>query len=297
MTTTTAEQAFDGRPVPPSAPAAAASAEDARTIRLFGLDVVDTTLSAAARWMVDAAAAGRRAEAAFLNAHCVNVMSRDAAYRADIERATRVFCDGAGVRLAARAAGIRLRGNVNGTDLLPHLCREAARRRETLFLLGGAEGVAAEAARRLEAEYPELVVAGTHHGYLADRTVEDAAIAAIAGSGASILLVGMGVPRQERWIARNRHRLAPTVVAGVGGLFDYYSGRIARAPLPLRRLGLEWAWRMAQEPRRLAGRYLVGNATFLVRLAVLRLLTPTAFAVAPGIDAPSEKSNPHRHAA
>lgn len=261
--------------VDPGVPVAARPA----CVRLFGLDVTDTTREEAARWMVAAAVRRDRAEVAFLNAHCVNVMSRDSAYRSALEGATRVLADGAGVRLAARAAGVALADNVNGTDLLPVLCRQAAEAGIRLFFLGGAPGVAAEAARRLEAAHPGLVVAGTHHGYFADREAEEAAFEAIATSGAGILLVGMGVPRQELWIARNRHRLAAPVVAGVGGLFDYYSGRIPRAPLALRRSGLEWAWRLAQEPSRLAGRYLIGNVTFLARLAVLRLLMPAAFGV------------------
>ena len=279
MSATTID-AFARRPSADLAPAPQASTRQAfpRTVRLFGLGITDTTRAEAATWMVDRAVRGERGEVAFLNAHCVNVMSRDAGYRAALAGATRVLADGAGVGIAARAAGVRLRENVNGTDLLPHLCREAALRGTPLFLLGGRNGVAAEAARRLSLAHPGLVVAGTHHGYLADPAEEAAAIAAIEGSGAAILLVGLGVPMQELWIARNRHRLAPAVVAGVGGLFDYYSGRIPRAPAGLRRHGLEWAWRLAMEPRRLARRYLAGNAAFLVRLAALRLLTPEAFA-------------------
>lgn len=272
--------AFAPRSGATRAAAAEASVRQAApaTVRLFGLAVTDTTRAEAAAWMVDRAVRSVRTEVAFLNAHCVNVMSRDAAYRAALGRATRVLADGAGVRLAARAAGVRLADNVNGTDLLPLLCREAARCGTPVFLLGGREGVAAEAGRRLTLAHPGLVVAGTHHGYLADGAAEDAAIAAIEASGAAILLVGLGVPMQELWIARNRHRLAPAVVAGVGGLLDYYSGRIPRAPAALRRLGMEWAWRLALEPRRLAGRYLAGNAAFLVRLGALKLLTPEAFA-------------------
>jgi exopolysaccharide biosynthesis WecB/TagA/CpsF family protein len=88
----------------------------------------------------------------------------------------------------------------------------------------------------------------------------------------------MGVPLQELWIARNRHRLSAAVVIGVGGLFDYYSGRIPRAPLAVRKVGMEWAWRLAMEPRRLARRYLVGNLEFVARLAMLRALAPVELA-------------------
>ena len=93
-------------------------------------------------------------------------------------------------------------------------------------------------------------------------------IEAINRSGAGILLVGMGVPRQELWLERIAPHLHVPVVLGVGGLFDYYSGEIPRAPVILRAVGCEWAWRLAQEPRRLAHRYLVGNGEFLLRAAV-----------------------------
>lgn len=115
-----------------------------------------------------------------------------------------------------------------------------------------------------ETDSPGLRVAGTRDGFdgAAD---EAAAIRAINASGADILLVAMGVPRQDVWLARNAHRLAPGLCLGVGALFDFLAGRVARAPLALRRARLEWAWRLAMEPRRMAGRYLVGNVTFMGR--------------------------------
>ncbi|HEX4891868.1 MAG TPA: WecB/TagA/CpsF family glycosyltransferase [Hyphomicrobiaceae bacterium] len=248
-----------------------------RRVRVFGLEVTDTTLAGAAHWIIDRAMKGERAEVAFLNAHCVNVMYRNRAYRTALERSHQIFADGSGVRIAARAAGVHLRENVNGTDLLPVLCREAADAGAPIYFLGAREGIAAAAARRMQRETPGLIIAGHHHGYLSDPVDEAAAIDAINRSGAKILLVGLGVPSQELWIARNRHRLAAAVVVGVGGLFDYYSGRIPRAPLALRRFGFEWVWRLAMEPRRLANRYLVGNAEFLLRLAVMRALAPAEF--------------------
>ena len=151
------------------------------------------------------------------------------------------------------------------------------RNRGNFNLLGARDGIAAAAAASMTARTPGLVVSGTHHGYIAEPQAEARIIDTINASGAGIVLVAMGVPAQELWIARNRHRLTAPVVIGVGGLFDYYSGRIARAPLPLRKAGLEWAWRLAQEPRRLARRYLLGNVEFMARLAWQRLLSPAAF--------------------
>jgi N-acetylglucosaminyldiphosphoundecaprenol N-acetyl-beta-D-mannosaminyltransferase len=110
-----------------------------------------------------------------------------------------------------------------------------------------------------------LRFAGTHHGYF---SVEEtgAVVERINASGADILLVALGAPRQERFIADHRAALTPSVAMGVGGLFDFYSGRIPRAPLLLRRVRLEWTWRLAMEPRRMWRRYLIGNFAFVSRV-------------------------------
>ena len=242
-----------------------------RNISLFGIDITDTTIASAATWIVQRATHGIATNVAFLNAHCVNVGYRLPEYRRAMQGMTRVFADGIGVRIAARACGENLVDNVNGTDLFPVLCREAAKAGCGIYLLGARDGIAAAAAERMKAATTGLVISGTHHGYAEAGEQERRLIDEINASGASILLVAKGVPSQELWIERNRARLAVPVILGVGGLFDYYSGRIPRAPLMLRKAGLEWAWRLAQEPRRLAGRYVAGNAVFLARLAWLRL--------------------------
>ena len=248
-----------------------------RGVRLFGLDLCDTTRDEAALSLVGRAMRGERSRVSFINAHCVNVMYRDAAYREALQQSDGIFVDGSGMMIAARAAGITLRENLNGTDLFPVLCRRAAETGQGIYLFGGADGVAGEAGARMGRDIPGLRVSGSHHGYVGTAAAEDEVIASINGSGARIVLVGLGVPRQELWIARNHRRLEAPVLIGVGGLFDYYSGRIPRAPMLLRQSGLEWVWRMAMEPRRLAGRYLLGNAEFLIRLMRLRLAVPTAF--------------------
>jgi exopolysaccharide biosynthesis WecB/TagA/CpsF family protein len=106
---------------------------------------------------------------------------------------------------------------------------------------------------------------GVQHGYF-DEMETDALLKAINASGADVLLVGFGVPRQEQWIAAHRERIQAPVAIAVGGLFDYYGGRIPRAPLLLRKASLEWVWRLAMEPRRMWRRYLIGNFTFMGRV-------------------------------
>lgn len=248
-----------------------------QAVRVFGLEIRDTTLDEAASWLVSRAKSALATNVAFVNAHSINVINRDVRFADAVTRFHCVFADGIGLRLAARAGGVTLRDNVNGTDLFPILCGEAAREDVWVYLLGSAEGVSDAAARNMTRAHPGLTIAGTASGYFATTAEEDAAIEAINASGAEILLVGMGVPAQEKWIFENRHRLKPSVVIGVGGLFDYYSGNIARAPMWMRKNGLEWVWRLSLEPTRLARRYLLGNAEFMMRLVTHRMLSPQLF--------------------
>jgi exopolysaccharide biosynthesis WecB/TagA/CpsF family protein len=242
-----------------------------RALSLFDIEVTDTTIAEAARWLTQRAAHGIATTAGFVNAHCINVAYRDPAYRDSLETCDRVLIDGAGMKIAAKAFGHDLQDNVNGTDLFPVLCSQAAAANMSLYLIGGREGIAAGAAERMVETTENLRIAGTAPAYFETPEEESRAIKQINASGAKLVLVGMGVPLQETWIARNRDRIEAPVVLGVGGLFDYYSGRIPRAPMLLRKSGLEWAWRLAMEPRRLARRYLLGNIEFLTRLAALKI--------------------------
>jgi exopolysaccharide biosynthesis WecB/TagA/CpsF family protein len=246
-------------------------------LKLFGLSIVNVST----RIALDALLTNEKSRitAAFLNAHCVNVARSDENYREALGKADLILPDGIGLELAARMAGGHFVENLNGTDLFAPLCREAARRGMSIYFLGGRPTVAAKAAARASALAEGLHVAGTRHGYF-DADEEAEICAEVNASGASIVLVAMGVPRQETWIARNRHRLDAAVVMGVGGQFDFWSGRVPRAPAFMRALRLEWAWRLAMEPRRLARRYLVGNIQFLLHAFrqrhVHRLALPSA---------------------
>ena len=240
----------------------AVSLYNEKAISLFGLALANGSLADVASKIVDAAADRERNIIQFINAHCVNVAQQDADYLASVRSADILLPDGSGLRQAAKLAGIGPVDNLNGTDLFPHICEKASQANQSIFLLGGKPGVAAAAAKNMRNRYPGLHFAGTRNGYFSEGEHQQV-IDQINRSGASILMVGMGVPIQEKWIAKYRDQIKIPVVMGVGGLFDYYSGNIARAPSLLREMGLEWCWRLALEPRRLAGRYLAGNFKFM----------------------------------
>ena len=247
-----------------SGPAAAAIRE------ILGLRFWDAELELAAQFLVEAAVTDERLQVYFVNAHCINVAARDASYAQLLKNAPFLFADGAGMALAARIAGVGLANNVNGTDLFPRLCAAAAAAAVPLAFLGAREGVARRCATLMEREYPGLRVVWVEDGYLSS-DAEDVKLAELNTSGARLLLVAKGVPAQERWIAAHAARLTVPVILGVGALFDFYSGTVPRAPPLVRKLRMEWAYRLLQEPRRLFRRYVLGNPEFIARALLWRL--------------------------
>lgn len=213
------------------------------------------------------------AQLCFLNIDCLRMATLDPDYAAILRDATLVLPDGIGMRLAARVHGARIRADTNGSDFSPRLLRHAAARGAPVFLLGSAEGVAARAAERLQRDIPDLRIAGVHSGFFSDdRSVVDR----INASGAQVLLVGTGVPRQEKWIATHRAALSPRLCAGVGALFNWLSGEQRRAPTWVHRLHLEWVWRIGLEPRRMFERYILHDLPFLAGLALRRMFRRNA---------------------
>ncbi len=175
---------------------------------------------------------------------------RDREYHDLVQGADLVLADGAGVVLVARMTGQALSERVTGVDLTEALCRRAAEAGWRVFLLGGAPGVADEAARRLRERHPQLVIAGTHHGYFPPG--DDDTVAAVVGAARpEVLFVALGSPRQEKWIRRHQDAIGVPVAMGVGGTLDVLAGRLRRAPAWMQRAGLEWLFRTVQEPARL----------------------------------------------
>lgn len=177
-------------------------------------------------------------------------------------RASLVTADGVGILWAARRLGFPLPERVTGIDLMVALCRRAAAEGLSVYLLGSRPGVAEEAAQKLLQRFPSLKVAGTQHGYFTPAE-EPEVLEQVRQARPQFLFVGLGSPRQERWIDRHKEELGVPILMGVGGSFDVLSGRTKRAPLCWQRMGLEWLWRLINEPRRL------GRMTSLPRFAWL----------------------------
>lgn len=240
-------------------------------IKLFGIEIDNVTLDHAVEAIVDRLDGDTPAQVSFVNADCVNIACRSPEYLEALQESDLVFADGIGLRMAGDVLGQPVRDNVNGTDLFPCLAAALEGTGKRIYLLGGRPGVAEGVARWLAKNYPGVELAGWRHGYFS-AAEETKVIEDIRRSGADLVLVAFGAPRQDLWIRRCLSKLGAKVVIGVGGLLDFYSGRISRAPRWIRKLGMEWCYRLYQEPQRLWRRYLVGNVVFLVRLAQMRLV-------------------------
>lgn len=244
------------------------SPENDPTVSLFGITISNVTMSQAISRIERAVRnPGRCHTFGFVNAHSLNISHHDERFRSVLGCMERVFGDGVGVRIAARVSGTPLKANVNGTDMLPELCALCAEKGYRLYLLGAKPGVAARMRARLEEVYPRLRIVGCRHGYFDRERESPGVIHDINRSRADIVLVAFGVPEQEKWIVSRAAKLTCPVCIGVGGLFDFYSGDIPRAPIWMRRHGLEWLFRFMMEPARLWRRYLFGNPFFLYRVA------------------------------
>ncbi len=178
-----------------------------------------------------------------------------------------VVADGMPVIWASRLLRTPLPERVAGSDLFPALCAEAARHDLSVFLLGGAPGTAQRAAEVLQARHPRLRVAGTccpKHGFEKDPQQLSQAVDAVRAAQPHILFVGLGSPKQEKWIATNAAVCGAKLSIGVGISFSFVCGEVVRAPRWMQRAGLEWFHRLSQEPHRLWKRYLLDDTAFLV---------------------------------
>lgn len=201
--------------------------------------------------------AGRGGVVAHHNLHSLALCRRDARLAAFYRDADVVHVDGMALVCVARLLGLPLRRAHRTTyaDWIEPLVARAARERWRVFVLAGRPGVAARAAARLRERHPGLEIE-TEHGFF-EPAAAGAVVEKIRGFGPELLFVGMGMPRQEVWIREQRDDFGPAVALPCGACFDYVAGAIPTPPRLAGRLGLEWLYRLAAEPRRLGGRYLV----------------------------------------
>ena len=211
---------------------------------------------------------GRSIELFFLNAHCFNLAQKDREYFDILNSCDYLLNDGIGIKIASKIEKLVLKKNLNGTDFIPEIAEMAAKKGCKIFLLGAKDGIAEEAAVKLKEKFEGLQIAGVHSGYGLDESV----LEMINNSKADILIAGMGVPMQEKWIRENKSKLGSVkLFVGGGAILDFLSQRIRRAPLFMRKFGLEWVFRLCLEPGRLWRRYLVGNFLFFYYILVLKL--------------------------
>jgi len=206
------------------------------------------------------------------NVDHIVVAERDEAFRTAYKRADLSLCDGQPLRWTSPLLGLTLPEKVSGADLFIPLMELAARKKLRVYLLGGAPGVAEEAGERLAREYGVLIVGQSAPRIgLQPLSDEDEIVERVAQTQPDLLVICLGAPKGELLIERVRDRLRPAVAVQLGASIDFYVGRVRRAPRWMQRAGLEWLYRLKQEPKRLAERYLLRDPAFLwILLRTLR---------------------------
>ena len=230
------------------------------TIHLFGIDMhawsMSDTVTEIARRLDD----GIFTQHVVVNVAKVVKLQKNVELRAAVEGCDIVNIDGAGIVLAGRLLGHKIPERVAGIDLFHHLLQFSAATGKRVYFLGAKSDVLEEAITRIRQDYPALTIAGAHHGYFWDD--ERGQVDRICASSADLLFVGITSPLKEQFIARWSEQLGVRFAMGVGGTFDVVAGRVRRAPMWMQKVGLEWLFRVVQEPRRMFFRYLTTNSRF-----------------------------------
>ncbi len=237
--------------------------------RILGMRVDATSYAEATEAIVDMAESGRGGMTCIATVHMVMEGRDDPAFQRLVNSAELVTPDGMPLVWALRWLGVPAAERVYGPDLTPHVCAWAAAEGLQVGFYGGHPDVLDSLVHNLVARYPGLRVGFAHSPSFAASTPEEDAwvVEAIRDSGVQILFVGLGCPKQERWMAEHRESL-PCAMVGIGAAFDFLAGCKPQAPRWMRDAGLEWLFRLAAEPRRLWRRYLIHNPRFAVGLAL-----------------------------
>lgn len=220
-----------------------------RSLNVLGVRIDAVSRSEAVATLVGYVRSGTPHQIVTVNPEFLVQAQSDAGFRSCLNQAHLALADGVGLLVAARVLGRPLPGRVTGVDVTLDLMAACAKQGYRVFLLGAANGVAEQAASVLVGQFPELQIVGCHAG--SPQPEADAQqVERIRGTSPHVLLVAYGAPAQDLWIARNLEALAVPVAIGVGGTFDYLSGRVPRAPGLLRSLGFEWLYRLVRQPWR-----------------------------------------------
>lgn len=233
-------------------------------IRLFGVALDALTMDETVREIDRRISTDRFTQHVAVNVAKIVQMQTDRELAAAVRACDIVNIDGAGVVFGGRFLGLSIPERVAGIDLFHRLLKYSERTSRSVFLLGAEPDVLENTVAKIRSLYPRLSIVGFHHGYFWDD--EDSVIAMIRESRADMLFVGIGSPKKEQFIDRWRSELGVSFAMGVGGSFDVVAGKVKRAPLWMQRIGMEWLYRVIQEPRRMWRRYLVTNSKFMAML-------------------------------
>jgi len=215
-------------------------------------------------------AGGARGYVCVSNVHAVMEALRDEGFRRVYNQAGLIVPDGMPLVWVGRLRGHAGVRRVYGPDLMLQLCERLARLGRSAFFYGGSPGVAAELAERLRGRFPGLSSAGSYAPPFRELSMDEEAevVRLLNDAGPDVIFVGLGCPRQEKWMAALRERLRAPVLVGVGAAFDFHTGRVPQAPRWMQSAGLEWLFRLGQEPSRLWRRYLVYNPLFIFHVTL-----------------------------
>lgn len=243
-------------------------------INILGVQVHPLTVDQLHEELAQLIETDSHAEVLHVNVHGMNLSADNPWLRDYLNQAEIVFCDGAGIILGARILGQHIPERITYADWMWQLAEFAAARGYSFYFLGAKPGIAQTAADRMIERFPELKIAGVRDGYFNKdngHPDNEAVLADINAARPNILIVGMGMPMQERWLLDNWNRIDANIALTGGAVFDYISGDLKRAPTWMTDNGLEWLGRLLIEPRRLWQRYIVGNPVFLARVIRERL--------------------------
>ena len=243
-------------------------------INILGVQVHPLTVDQLHEELAQLIETDSHAEVLHVNVHGMNLSADNPWLRDYLNQAEIVFCDGAGIILGARILGQHIPERITYADWMWQLAEFAAARGYSFYFLGAKPGIAQTAADRMIARFPELKLVGVRDGYFNKdngHPDNEAVLADINAARPNILIVGMGMPMQERWLLDNWNRIDANIALTGGAVFDYISGDLKRAPAWMTNNGLEWLGRLLIEPRRLWQRYIVGNPVFLARVIRERL--------------------------
>jgi len=236
-----------------------------QTLDLFGIKVSSIDRQGILEQVVAWAQENGRRRVTYVNANCFNIAARESAYRDLLGGFDLIYSDGIGVVWTAQLLQKGRLYKVTGREWIEGYCSLASAQGIRTCILAGQPGIAQRARQNLERRWPGLCITGAMDGYFINND-EEQVLSEIARQRPQVLLVGMGVPKQEQWLIRHAQSLDVPVVWAVGALFDYVAGVEKPVPSWMERLGLEWLWRLLVDPRGKWKRYIMGNPRFIARV-------------------------------